>query len=118
MTKTVLITGASRGLGASIAEVFAMHQYHVLINYNQSEEQAKKLKEKLESAYKTKVTLLKADISKENEILSLIEKLEYENIKLDCLVNNAGISLDCLFEDKTIEDFQKIFQVNLIAPFY
>ena len=66
--KTVFISGASRGLGASIARVFASNKYNVIINYNKSEWEANRLKEALESKYNIKCFLYKCDVSNEFEV--------------------------------------------------
>lgn len=114
--KVVLITGAARGLGKEIALKFAKNKYNVIINYNNSEENAKKLKEELEK-YDTEVLVIKADISNEKEVQVMIKKIIEKFNKIDVLVNNAGISIDTVFEEKTKENFQKILNTNLIGPF-
>lgn len=118
MPKTVLITGASRGIGAATAEVFASHKYNVIINYCNSESEAKKLCEKLEQEYHIKTLAIKADISDAKEIDNMLQIFKEKNIVIDCLVNNAGISKDALFEDKTIEEFESVLKTNLIGPFW
>lgn len=114
--KVVLITGASRGLGKEIALKFAKNKYNVIINYNNSEECANKLKKELE-LYNVKVSLIKADISNEQEVKLMIKKILEKYNRIDVLVNNAGIAIDTIFEEKTKENFKKILDVNLIGPF-
>ena len=64
--KTVLITGASKGLGASIAKVFAQNNHNIILNYNNSEEKALKLTEELRQ-YNVEILPIKADVTKEED---------------------------------------------------
>ena len=114
--KTVLITGASKGLGAAIAKVFAQNNHNIILNYNNSEEEAKKLTEELKK-YNVEVLPIKADMTNEEEIKNMVNKSIEKFQKIDILVNNAGIAIDTTFEDKTKENFIKIIDTNLIGPF-
>lgn len=114
--KTVLITGASKGLGASIAKVFAQHNHNIILNYNNSEEEALKLTEELKK-YNIEVLPVKADITNEDEIKNMVNISINKFKKIDILINNAGIALDTTFEDKTKENFIKTIDTNLIGPF-
>lgn len=115
--KVVLVTGASRGIGASIASKMAANNYNVVINYLNSQEQAEALKKELEEMYKVDVLAIHADVSNENDVKRMVEKVIQTFGQIDCLVNNAGIAIDSLVEDKKKKDFQKILDVNLIGPF-
>ena len=115
--KTVLVTGASRGIGASIALKFASLNYNIIINYLNSDEKANKLKNNIIKKYDIDVLLIKADLSIEEEINRMFDIIDKKGIKIDVLINNAGIANDCLVEDKTKIEFNKILDVNLIAPF-
>lgn len=117
MNKTVLITGASRGVGASCAKVFAKNGYNVIINYNNSMNEALKLKEELENTYKVRALIIKCDISIENEVIDMVDKSIEVFDKIDVLVNNAGIAIDKDFDDKNVEDFKRTLDVNLIGTF-
>lgn len=114
--KTVLITGASRGLGKAIAKVFARNNYNVILNYNNSEEEAISLAKELEQ-YNVEVLPIKADITNEQEIKKMVEQSINKFKKIDVLINNAGIAIDTTFEDKTKENFMKILDTNLVGPF-
>ena len=116
MRKTVLITGASRGIGASIARKFAENNYNIIINYNKSKEQAKKLQEELEQLG-VEVLLIKADVKDENEVKNMIKESINKFKNVDVLINNAGIAIDTLVDDKKIEDIEEIIKTNLIGPF-
>lgn len=117
MSKTVLVTGSSRGLGAAIIEYFAKHGYNVIINYLNSYEEACKLQEKVKNLYNVKTLVIKADISNEDDVKNML-KISLDTFeKIDCLVNNAGIAIDSTLEDKTVSNFKKILDVNLIGTF-
>lgn len=115
--KVVLITGASRGIGRSTARAFAEQNYDVIINYNHSREKALQLKEELETNYPVKVLALKADVSLEEDVLNLLNQSLEVFQSIDVLVNNAGIAIDTTLEDKTVTNFQKILNTNLIGTF-
>ena len=114
--KTVLITGASRGLGAAIAKVFAKNNHNIILNYNNSETEALNLTEELKQ-YNVEVLPIKADMTNEEEIKNMVNISLETFKKIDVLVNNAGIAIDTTFEDKTKENFIKILDTNLIGPF-
>lgn len=117
MRKTVLITGGSRGLGRACALKFAQLDYNVIINYNNSLKEAVSLEAYLKENYNISVLLVKADISKEDEVINMMNVIKNSFQKIDCLVNNAGIAIDTLFEDKNVQNFRKIIDVNLIGTF-
>jgi len=114
--KTVLITGSSRGLGAAIAKVFAQNNHNIILNYNNSEQQALTLAEELKK-YNVEVLPIKADITSETEIKNMVSVTKEKFKKIDILINNAGIAIDTTFENKTKENFIKILDTNLVGPF-
>lgn len=117
MNKTVIVTGGSRGIGASIVRILAQEKYNVVLNYNKSEEIAKEMQKELTNKGYS-VEIFKADVSKREEVKKLIEFTlnKFENI--DILVNNAGISQTKLFTDITDEDWQNMIGTNLNSVFY
>lgn len=115
--KTVLITGGTRGIGYAIALKFACNHYNLILNYVNDTQNANKVKEKIENKYPVKVLLVKADVSKEEDIKYLYEESINTFGSIDCVVNNAGIAIDCLLEDKIADNFKRILDVNLIGPF-
>ena len=115
--KVVLVTGSSHGIGKATIIEFDKKGCNVIINYNQSKKEALALKKQLESLYPIKVLTIKADISNEEEVINMINKIISTFGRIDILVNNAGIAIDTTFEDKTKENFQKILDVNLIGTF-
>ena len=117
LEKVALVTGSSRGIGAATIIEFAKNGYSVVINYVNSEEEAMTLKKQVEEDYHVKVLTIRADVSREEEVRSMVEEVIHTFGHIDCLVNNAGIAIDTLFEDKTVENFRKILDVNLIGTF-
>ena len=115
--KTVIVTGGSRGIGAAIVKELAKEKYNLVLNYNNSEDAAKKIQKELEDQ-NIKIEIFKADVSKREEVKELVKfALEkYKNI--DVLINNAGIDQIKPFMDITDEDWNKIMQVNLNSVFY
>lgn len=115
--KTVFISGASRGLGAIIAKTFASNNYNIIINYNKSEHKAINLKKDLESKYNIKCFLYKCDVSNEFEVKDMFLRIKGEIGNIDCVINNAGISLDNSLIDKTYVEFMKVISVNLLGTY-
>lgn len=116
-SKTVIITGASKGIGQSMAELFATKGYNVLINYNNSKECALNLYNRLNNENLSAITF-KADVSKRNEV-DLMMKFCVEKFGgIDVLINNAGISQSKLFTDITEEELDEIINVNFKSVFY
>lgn len=115
--KTVLITGASRGIGRAIAKLFAENNYNVVINYNKSEDEAKELQNYLTNKGYS-VRIFKADVSNINEVNSLVNYTIGQFEKIDVLINNAGISKTNLFTDISYEEWNEVMNVNLNGVFY
>lgn len=116
MKKTVLITGASKGIGKQMAETFAVADYNVIINYNKSEKDAKELKCFLNRQGCSAIAL-KADLSDTGQIKNMIEDTQKFFGGVDVLINNAGIAMQKLFCDVTDEEYNKIFDINVKGTF-
>ena len=116
MEKVAIVTGASRGIGREIAKSLAKHNIKVIANYNNSEEKANELKKELE-AEGIIIDIVKADVSKREEIKNLVQYALENYGKIDILINNAGISEYKLFTDETDEDWNKVINTNLYSVF-
>lgn len=117
MNKTVLITGASRGIGASMALAFAKEGYNVIINYLSNEERALTLQKEILEKYDVSVLVYKADVSDEKQVKNMINCIVDKFSTIDVLINNAGIAIDTLVEDKTVGNFERVLRVNLVGAF-
>jgi len=115
--KVALVTGSSRGIGKATIIDFARKNCNVVINYNNSEKEALELKEYIEKNYNVTALVIKADVSNEEEVKNMFDKILSEFGHIDIVVNNAGIAIDTLFEDKTVENFRRTLDVNLIGTF-
>lgn len=116
MSKTVLITGASRGIGRESAILLAKNGYNVVANYNSSQKDALSLKETLDNLG-CNCLIYKADVSNINEVSSMVNEAYDKFGTIDVLINNAGIAQQKLFTDITQEDFKKMFDVNVLGVF-
>ncbi|MFP4478857.1 MAG: 3-oxoacyl-[acyl-carrier-protein] reductase [Candidatus Izemoplasmatales bacterium] len=110
--KTVLITGASRGIGKAIALAFAKEGMNVVINYNHSKEKAKSLVEAIENLG-AKALAVQADVSDFEQAKTLVDKALEQFNGIDILVNNSGITKDNLMLRMKEEDFDQVINVNL-----
>ena len=114
MSKVALITGASRGIGKSIAMELAKSGIGIAINYNKSEERAKELLCEIKR-FSTNSNIYKADVSNETEVTEMVHNIESDLGNIDILVNNAGISQIGLFTEMTSFDIDRMIGVNLIG---
>ena len=115
--KAAIITGASRGIGAETAKLFARNGYAVCINYLSNEAAAESVKNEILQNGGRCITV-KADISKAADVKRLFETVDKELGTVSVLINNAGIlKTQCRFEDISEERFNEILQTNVIGSF-
>lgn len=112
-----LITGSSCGIGESIAVEFAKAGVNVVLNYNRHYLMAERVADKIKEKYDVDVLCVKADVSCEEEVEAMVNQVVDTFGKIDILVNNAGICQDSLLLDKSIFNFRRILDVNLIGTF-
>lgn len=105
----VLVTGGARGLGFAISLYYLKMGHSVVVNYNNSSDLALKLK----SEYGDRVSIVKADVSNEDDVKRMFDALG----KLDVVVNNAGIAKDSDPMEKSAEEFLEVIKVNLLGTF-
>lgn len=116
--KNVLITGASRGIGRSMAILFAQNGYHVFLNCNKSVEELKQVQEEIEKHHPKAVTLVPGNVGNPSDVRSIFGEIYSHCDSLDVLINNAGIAHIGLLMDLTDEEWQQIIDTNLSSVFY
>ena len=114
MERVAIVTGGTRGIGKAIVYEFCKKNIKVVLNYKNSDEIAKEIKNEL----KDKVEIFKADVSKREEVKKLIDFTLEKFGTIDILVNNAGISQEKMFIDLTDEDWNNMINTNLTSVFY
>lgn len=114
---TVLVTGASRGIGSAIAERFASVGMNIVIHYLQSHESANEVARRCLRAGASNVLTVTADLRSKEQLLRMQEKMEKHGFYPDIVVNNAGIAHYGLLSDVTEEEWDDVMSVNLKGMF-
>ena len=117
MANTVLITGASRGIGRACALAFAKAGYRVAVHYHHSAAQAKALVQQLQQAG-CDAACFQADISDSAQVSALVQQATAFLGHIDALVCSAGIAHQALFTDTTDADWQRLIGTDLSGVFY
>ncbi len=112
-----LITGASLGIGASLAKKLASDGYDLYLTYYKNEELCKKLQQEIINNYHVKCLISRCNLEDEKSIQDLKHEFLKKFKKLDLLVNNASFSNDNLFLEKSKEEFMKVLEVNIVGTF-
>src|SRR5471030_1439133 len=116
--KTALVTGASRGIGRASALALAKAGAQVLIHYSSGETEAKAVAAEIRAAG-GRADIVAADLAAADGPHKLVKHVrEIVGDRLDILVANAGISIGGTIEATTLEDFDRLFAVNVRAPFF
>lgn len=115
--KVILITGASYGIGAAIANYFAELGSNIIITYNQSQDLSKKVVSSIKMNFSVEVDSLKCDITCENDVNNLFLFVKQKYGRLDILINNAALSIDSFWLDKSKGEFLKVLEVNVVGTF-
>jgi glucose 1-dehydrogenase len=110
------VTGAGSGIGEGIALAFGAAGAAVVVNYVSAPEAAQRVVEKIESMG-SRAMAIEADVSKEDAVRDMFERMRSEVGGIDILVNNAGLQRDAAFPDMTLEQWRSVLDVNLTGAF-
>ncbi len=114
--QTAIVTGASSGIGKAIAVALGHAGANVAVNYVGREEKAAETVAEIERCGARAMTV-RADVSREDAVTEMFERVSAEFGPLDILVNNAGIQIDAPFDEMTLDQWQKVIDVNLTGQF-
>ncbi|MDR6967320.1 3-oxoacyl-[acyl-carrier protein] reductase [Flavobacterium arsenatis] len=114
--KVIIVTGSSKGIGATIAKTLASKGATLVINYATSKADADNVVAEIINSGGNAIAI-KADVSKTEEVKHLFEATINHFGKVDILINNAGIAIYKLIKDTTDEDFDRIFNINVKGTF-
>ena len=112
--KCALVTGSAKGIGKELIKELSK-DYNVVIVYNKSKKEAYELYDSIKNISDSLV--IKCDITKEDEIKNMVNKVIDKYGKLDLLINNAAYAYDNYIDDKTKEEFMKVLEVNVVGTF-
>ncbi len=117
MSRVILITGASRGIGAATARLAAHQGYALCLNYHQREDAVKQVLEQVHAAGVSAITV-KADVADEGQVVQMFEMIDREFGRLDVLVNNAGmLEQQMRLEQMDAARWTRVLGANVIGSF-
>ncbi len=114
--QVALVTGASSGIGAAVAVALAAAGAKVGVNYARSSKGAEAVVDEIKTAGGEAIAI-QADVSKEDQVLSMFEQIYQAYGTIDILVNNAGLQQDSSFTEMTLEQWNNVIDVNLTGQF-
>jgi NAD(P)-dependent dehydrogenase (short-subunit alcohol dehydrogenase family) len=117
MDKVMLITGASRGIGAETARLAARSGYQVGVNYNQSREEAHALVDEIRAEGGTALAL-QADVGHRDQVMRMFSELDKAYGRLDVLVNNAGVLANFRVDESTETNVTAVFRANVFSMYF
>ena len=115
--KNILITGAYQGIGKALVDFFIKEKAHLIITYHNHLEETKKVQEEIEKREKLQIDLVYLDLQNEQSIQEAFHYIKQKYGNLDILINNASLSLDNYYMDKTKKEFMKVLEVNILGTF-
>ena len=115
--RVIVVTGSSRGIGATLVSRFAEEGFRVVLNYAHSEREADSVFAELRHAHGDRVLKCKADVGKRPEVRRMFDATLQHFGRVDVLVNNAGLNMDGPFLGMTDEQWDRVVTTNLTGPF-
>lgn len=117
LAKTALITGASSGIGCELAQIFAAHNYNLVL-VARSEQKLQEIAAELKQKFHISAKVISQDLSLPGVPAAIFEELQAAEIKIDVLVNNAGFATYGLFVETNLNVELQMMQVNMVALTY
>ncbi len=114
--QVAIVTGASSGIGAGVAKALAGEGASVIVNYSSSPDKAEKVLNEIQSTGGTARTI-KADVSKEADVVSMFQETFREFGTVDILINNAGLQKDNKFHEMSLDEWNRVIGINLTGQF-
>ncbi|WP_125152048.1 SDR family NAD(P)-dependent oxidoreductase [Clostridium rectalis] len=114
MKETVLITGASSGIGYELAQIFAKNHYNLIL-IARRDKRLNEMSKKFYKNFKTNTIVLVEDLTKTNTVEEIVNKIKNMGINIDILINNAGIGYCGLFHEIDLKNHNKTIELNIVA---
>lgn len=118
MMNIVLVTGGTKGIGKAIVLKYLHQGCYAIITYSSDDETAELFQRELDVNYKDKYEIIKADLSKIEEVKIMCNIIRCKYRKIDYLILNAGATNRNSFSDMTIDEWNYVINVNLTMPFF
>lgn len=118
MTKWVLITGGTKGIGKSVAFCLAKSGYNLVLTYGSDEKTARITAEKIRNEANIEVTIVQSDISDKLSIDKIADFLTVQSLKLDAVIFNAGLTYRKSFEEMELIEWERMFFANVHFPVF
>lgn len=113
-SKTVLITGASSGIGRELSKFFAKDNYNLILTAR-NEQKLNDIAEKLTESYNSQITIIKKDLSKADSAEELYKEIKSRNLEIDILINNAGFGKSGPFCSGDTETYSEMIRLNILS---
>lgn len=117
LNKNIILTGAAGGLGREMIDVFAKNGANIVVLVRQNDDEFLNFCNVISEKYSVNIWSFCFDLTNFIELKEVIDKIRNLRIKIDGLVNNAGISYTALFQLTSIKELKKQFEINFFAPY-